>query len=167
MQIIQKLLLNTIYINFWSFYFKFALELWYEASFFRVLCNLTAKSLRLKNGYTTDIKKGNTFTARFIITERSIWDLLFDKIDDWFNPKIIDKNTINLIEFNKLHPFLQKNILYKFLNTYYQNIPNIITNKHITSIINQIKNPKPNITINLQNNTIATKNYKNLKKSKK
>ena len=63
-----------------------------STSFFRVLCNLTAKSLRLKNGYTTDIKKGNTFTARFIITERSIWDLLFDKIDDWFNPKIIDKN---------------------------------------------------------------------------
>ena len=82
-------------------------------------------------------------------------------------PKIIDKNTINLIEFNKLHPFLQKNILYKFLNTYYQNIPNIITNKHITSIINQIKNPKPNITINLPNNTIATKNYNNLKISKK
>jgi hypothetical protein len=30
-----------------------------------------------------------TLTTRYIITRRSLFDLLFDKIDDWLNPKQI------------------------------------------------------------------------------
>lgn len=53
---------------------------------FRVKCKLDTKSLKLKNGYTTTLKKGMTLRARFIITERSLYQLLYDKVDDWLNP---------------------------------------------------------------------------------
>lgn len=56
--------------------------------FFKVRCRLLTTSLKLKNGYTVKLKKGMTLTARFSLVERSLWNLLFDKVDDWFNPKI-------------------------------------------------------------------------------
>ena len=84
-----------------------------------------------------------------------------------FYKEIINNNKINLIEFKKLHPFIQKNILYIFLNTYYQNKDNIIKNKHIEAIINQINNKKPNITIDLPNNTISIKEYNTLEITQK
>ncbi len=55
---------------------------------FRVRCTLETRELRLKNGYRGKLKKGMTLTARFQITERSIFQLLYDKIDDWLNPKM-------------------------------------------------------------------------------
>ena len=88
-------------------------------------------------------------------------DYINDEISSIYN-KIIINNQINIIEFKKTHPFLQKNILYKFLNNYYQNQPNIITNKHIESIINQINNKKPNTIINLPKQTISRKEYNTL-----
>jgi membrane fusion protein, peptide pheromone/bacteriocin exporter len=56
---------------------------------FRVRCVLDENSLQLKNGYQGNIQKGLTFTARFKLNRRSLWQLLFDKIDNWLNPKII------------------------------------------------------------------------------
>lgn len=53
---------------------------------FKVRCLLDNKQLHLKNGFTGDIKKGMTLQARFVVTRRSLWQLLFDKIDDWVNP---------------------------------------------------------------------------------
>lgn len=53
---------------------------------FRVKCRLDTKSLKLKNGYATTLKKGMTLRARFIVTERSLYQLLYDKVDDWLNP---------------------------------------------------------------------------------
>lgn len=58
-------------------------------AFFKVRCSLPNKTLTLKNGYEAHISKGMTLTARYFITRRSLWDLLFDKVDDWFNPKLI------------------------------------------------------------------------------
>lgn len=55
-------------------------------SYFVVRCKITKQTLSLKNGYSVDVKKGMTLTGRFFITERTLWQLLFDKIDDWFNP---------------------------------------------------------------------------------
>jgi len=63
-----------------------------NVAFFKVRCSLHTKSLKLKNGYTTKISKGMTLTTRYFITRRSLFDLLFDKVDDWFNPKIITQN---------------------------------------------------------------------------
>lgn len=53
---------------------------------FRIKCQLDTRSLKLKNGYTTSLKKGMTLRARFIITERSLYQLLYDKVDNWVNP---------------------------------------------------------------------------------
>ncbi|MCB9425599.1 MAG: hypothetical protein H6584_01020 [Flavobacteriales bacterium] len=58
-----------------------------QQAFFRVKCKLLKSDFSLKNGYQAKIKKGMTLTARFMVVERSLWDLLFDKVDDWFNPK--------------------------------------------------------------------------------
>lgn len=57
-----------------------------KQSVFRVKCRLDTRALKLKNGYTTTLKKGMTLRARFIVTERSLYQLLYDKVDDWLNP---------------------------------------------------------------------------------
>jgi len=53
---------------------------------FKVRCLLDASQLHLKNGFTGQLKKGLTLQARFIVTRRSAWQLLFDKANDWLNP---------------------------------------------------------------------------------
>lgn len=60
-----------------------------EQAFFKVRCALNSKVLKLKSGYKANVSKGMTLTTRYIITRRSLFDLLFDKIDDWLNPKQI------------------------------------------------------------------------------
>lgn len=74
-------------------------------------------------------------------------------------PKIIHNNTLDGKKFQSLHPFLKKNLLYKFLNNYYQNSPNIIKEKNITDILYIINSQKPNLIINLPQNKIARKSY--------
>jgi len=56
---------------------------------FRVRCILDKMSLKLNNGYQGNIQKGLTFTARFQLNRRSLWQLLFDKVDNWLNPKLL------------------------------------------------------------------------------
>lgn len=54
--------------------------------FFRVLCSMDKNYLQLKNGYKANVSKGMSFTGRFHLTDRTLWQLLFDRVDDWFNP---------------------------------------------------------------------------------
>ena len=56
--------------------------------YFRVKCSLLKHKLELANGYTADVQKGMSLVARFIITKRSLYQLLFDKVDAWLNPSI-------------------------------------------------------------------------------
>jgi len=56
-------------------------------SFFKVRSKLNSTQMKLKSGYKTNVSKGMTLTTRYTITKRSLFDLLFDKIDDWLNPK--------------------------------------------------------------------------------
>lgn len=53
---------------------------------FKVRCSFNKKQLHLKNGFPGELKKGLDVRARFIIARRSLWNLLFDKLDDWVNP---------------------------------------------------------------------------------
>lgn len=53
---------------------------------FRVLCSLNQEFLELKNGFRGQLKKGMLVNARFELTERALFDLLYDKVDDWVNP---------------------------------------------------------------------------------
>ena len=60
--------------------------------FFKVRCLLDKNSLNLKNGYVGKIKKGMTLQARFFVTRRTLFQLLYDKADDWLNPNVIPEN---------------------------------------------------------------------------
>ena len=56
---------------------------------FKVWCQTSNPVLRLKNGYQGTIKKGMTVQARFLVTRRTLFQLLFDKADDWLNPNLL------------------------------------------------------------------------------
>jgi membrane fusion protein, peptide pheromone/bacteriocin exporter len=55
---------------------------------FKVQCLLNKTFLKLKNGSIGKMKKGMSLRARFIITQRTLFQLMYDKIDDWVNPKV-------------------------------------------------------------------------------
>lgn len=57
--------------------------------FFRIRCLTDQNYLELHNGYRGTIQKGMTVTARFFLTRRNLYQLLFDKVDNWMNPKLI------------------------------------------------------------------------------
>lgn len=57
-----------------------------EQPVFKVRCQLAQHFLTLKEGYKGYLKKGMTLRARFVVTERSLFDLLYDNADDWLNP---------------------------------------------------------------------------------
>jgi multidrug resistance efflux pump len=57
-----------------------------EQAFFKVRSALDSTTMQLQSGYKTNVSKGMTLTTRYIITRRSLFDLLFDKVDDWLNP---------------------------------------------------------------------------------
>jgi len=65
--------------------------------FFKVRCLLDENSLKLKNGYTGKIKKGMTLQARFFVTRRTLFQLLYDKADDWLNPNVIPESKENQV----------------------------------------------------------------------
>ncbi|WP_298733012.1 HlyD family efflux transporter periplasmic adaptor subunit [uncultured Chitinophaga sp.] len=53
---------------------------------FKVKCRFAATEVRTSKGVKGSLKKGMTFQARFILTRRSLFQLLYDKTDDWMNP---------------------------------------------------------------------------------
>ena len=53
---------------------------------FKLRCALNEPALFLKNGTAGSLKKGMTLTAQFVLTERSLFQLLYDNVDDWLNP---------------------------------------------------------------------------------
>ena len=57
-----------------------------DTPMFRVACSLNQDFLALKNGFKGQLKKGMLVNARFELTQRSLFDLLYDKMDDWLNP---------------------------------------------------------------------------------
>ncbi len=60
-----------------------------EQPYFKVRCKLDDNKLKLKNGYEGRLKKGMTFQANFFVTRRTLFQLLYDKVDDWLNPNRI------------------------------------------------------------------------------
>ncbi len=55
-------------------------------AYFRIKCKPGKTYLSLKNGICAEIKKGMSFNARIIVTRRTLFNLLFDKAEKWFNP---------------------------------------------------------------------------------
>lgn len=58
-----------------------------DQAFFKVRCIMNSSEMHLESGYKTKVSKGMTLTTRYTIARRSLYDLLFDKMDDWLNPK--------------------------------------------------------------------------------
>jgi multidrug resistance efflux pump len=63
-----------------------------STAYFRIKCKPERNFLSLKNGKEAYIKKGMSFNARIVIIRRSLYHLLFDKADKWFNPYMYHKN---------------------------------------------------------------------------
>ncbi len=53
---------------------------------FRVRVSLDQDHLSLRTGLTGQLKKGMTLQARFLLAERTLWQLLFDDVSDWMDP---------------------------------------------------------------------------------
>ncbi|MEO4003972.1 HlyD family efflux transporter periplasmic adaptor subunit [Flavobacterium sp. CAU 1735] len=59
---------------------------------YKIRSSIAKKSLYLRNGSEGRLKKGMTLTSRFFLTKRSMFQLLFDEIEDWLNPYNSIKN---------------------------------------------------------------------------
>jgi multidrug resistance efflux pump len=55
-------------------------------AFYRIKCSMEKNYLVRKNGVKGTLKKGMRVSAHFRITKRSLFDLLYQKLDDWANP---------------------------------------------------------------------------------
>jgi membrane fusion protein, peptide pheromone/bacteriocin exporter len=53
---------------------------------FNVKCKLDKDYLELKSGVKGRLKKGMTVNARFMVARRSLFQLLYQKTDNWLNP---------------------------------------------------------------------------------
>ncbi len=60
-------------------------------AYFRVKCRPVKTYLTLKNGHKAAVKKGMSLNARIVVIRRSVYNLLFDKADKWFNPYTYNK----------------------------------------------------------------------------
>lgn len=63
-------------------------------SFYKVKCQMERDYLTLKSGRKGYLKKGMTVSAHFMITRRSLFDLLYQKMDDWANPVQYENKTM-------------------------------------------------------------------------
>jgi multidrug resistance efflux pump len=57
-----------------------------STAYFRIKCKPHQSFLALKNGHKAAVKKGMSLNARIVVIRRSLFNLLFDKADKWFNP---------------------------------------------------------------------------------
>lgn len=54
---------------------------------FKIKCTLNQRKLQLKSGYTVNLTKGLSLRAEFVVSRRSLFQLIYDNTDDWLNPK--------------------------------------------------------------------------------
>ncbi|MFM1913334.1 MAG: hypothetical protein RIR51_1172 [Bacteroidota bacterium] len=63
--------------------------------FFKVRSKILKNELKMKNGFSLKAEKGMTINAHFYLNKRTLFQLLTDKMDDWFNPNQAKNNGIN------------------------------------------------------------------------
>lgn len=66
--------------------------LMYNNPVFRVRCSMDKNYLLLQNGIKGYVKKGMSVRARFIIAERSLFQMLYQRADNWLNPTQFETN---------------------------------------------------------------------------
>lgn len=57
-----------------------------ETPFYKVKCRIERPFLALRNGKMGYLKKGMTVQTRFMVNRRSLFHLIYEKMDDWANP---------------------------------------------------------------------------------
>jgi HlyD family secretion protein len=55
---------------------------------FKVIVHPERDYLRTRQGITASLKKGMTANVRFFIARRSLWELVYENVDDLFNPAL-------------------------------------------------------------------------------
>jgi multidrug resistance efflux pump len=55
-------------------------------AYYKVKCNMEKDFLTHRKGMRGNLKKGMTVSAHFMITRKSLFDVLYQKMDDWVNP---------------------------------------------------------------------------------
>lgn len=58
-----------------------------ETPFYKVKCRMEHPFLTLRNGKCGFLKKGMTVQTRFLANRRSLFHLIYEKMDDWANPQ--------------------------------------------------------------------------------
>ncbi len=56
-------------------------------SYYKVKCSMNKEYVQLKNGRKGRLKKGMSANVHFMITRRSLFELLYQKMDNWINPR--------------------------------------------------------------------------------
>ena len=77
--------------------------------------------------------------------------------------KRLNKNVLNIKDFDKLEDLIQTKIIENILDKNYPDNLYLVNDKHINLILDIIKSPKPNIVINLPDNLKIVKSYDKLK----
>lgn len=54
--------------------------------YFLIRCKLNSEVMTLQNGVEGHLKKGMTVNVRFLLTKRTLFQLIYDNTDDWLNP---------------------------------------------------------------------------------
>lgn len=57
-------------------------------AYYKVICSIDNQYLMLKNGFRGYIKKGMSVNARMLVNKRTIFQLLYDKMNNWLNPTL-------------------------------------------------------------------------------
>jgi len=57
-------------------------------AYYKVKCSMEQDFLMHKRGMRGNLKKGMTVSAHFMIARRSLFDLIYQKMDDWVNPSL-------------------------------------------------------------------------------
>lgn len=68
-------------------------------------------------------------------------------------------NILDIQEFNKIDDFMKKNSIYYILNNLYNNIPNIVTEKHVQNLQNLINSDVNNGCLNMPKGLVIVKEY--------
>ncbi|HET9570906.1 MAG TPA: HlyD family efflux transporter periplasmic adaptor subunit [Bacteroidales bacterium] len=58
-----------------------------ETPFYKVKCHIERPFLTLRNGKKGLLRKGMTVQIRFLLNRRSLFHLIYEKMDDWANPQ--------------------------------------------------------------------------------
>jgi membrane fusion protein, peptide pheromone/bacteriocin exporter len=61
-----------------------------QNAYYKVKCRVNQSYLTRKTGQKGHLKKGMSVQTRFIITKRSLLELIYQKFDDWANPAVSD-----------------------------------------------------------------------------